>query len=173
MSSNSTRLSLGLQLDRPGNGHLILDVEHDPGHVVLDVQSYVEPEELDLGVGMVSLDTADLVTLRDCLSVVIRHDAEQARRVLADPEATEESRARAREILAATSEDSPLCDPGPTAEDCKVPGRYVTLMAGEVWRLDEGDTTGWQRWDEDAEEWDDETDGPTGLLHYVPPASGA
>lgn len=42
-------------------------------------------------------------------------------------------------------------------------------MAGAVWRLDEGDTTGWQRWDEGFEEWLDDT--PAGVLFYVPPVA--
>lgn len=53
--------------------------------------------------------------------------------------------------------------------DCP-PGRYVSAMGGELWRLDEEGGEGWQRWD-DGEgytggEWVDDT--PAVKLHRVP-----
>jgi hypothetical protein len=56
--------------------------------------------------------------------------------------------------------------------DCP-PGRYVTAMGGELWRLDEEGVEGWQRWDDDegdGGEWVDDT--PTVKLHRIPEERG-
>jgi hypothetical protein len=89
-----------LEIDSPENGRLVIDAGHDVGYVVLGVDTYVDLEEAEPGEGMISLHTADMVELRDYLTALIRRDGELARRALADPEATEETKAAARRILA-------------------------------------------------------------------------
>jgi hypothetical protein len=53
--------------------------------------------------------------------------------------------------------------------DCP-PGRYVTAMGGELWRLAEEGVEGWQRFVVEVGEWVDET--PTVKVHRIPEERG-
>lgn len=103
-NSDPTEQPTDLEIDLPENGRLLIDAGHDVGHVVLEVETYIEPEEMDRGNGMISLSTAEMVKVRDYLDELIRRDVELARGLLADPETTEESRTAGRRVLAAVQE---------------------------------------------------------------------